>query len=144
MSGILTGTHTRENAAIATPPRGAFVSRAFTEEEFKVVDVLLDVAKKLGTTPARVALAWAQAQAGVTSTIIGARTVQQLDDNLGGLDVHLSEEHLKALDEVSRPKLNFPYDFVRNSAGFGHGGATVNGVTAPVNPLSPTSDAERY
>jgi diketogulonate reductase-like aldo/keto reductase len=109
-----------------------------------VVDVLIGVAKKLGTTPARVALAWVQAQAGVASTIIGARTVEQLDDNLGGLDVHLETEHMKALDEVSKPKLNFPYDFVRNALGFGYGGATVNGVTAPANPLSPTSDAERY
>ncbi len=80
----------------------------------------------------------------MASTIIGARTVEQLDDNLGGLDVRLAPEHLKALEEVSRPKLNFPYEFVRNAAGFGYSGATVNGVTAPLNPLSPTSDAERY
>ena len=80
----------------------------------------------------------------MTSTIIGARTVQQLEDNLGGVDVHLAPEHLTALEEVSRPKLNFPYDFVRNSGAFGHGGATVNGVTAPLNPLSPSSDAERF
>ena len=80
----------------------------------------------------------------MASTIIGARTVEQLDDNLGGLDVHLAAEHLKSLEEVSRPKLNFPYDFVRNASGFGYSGTTVNGVTAPLNPLSPTSDAERY
>jgi aryl-alcohol dehydrogenase-like predicted oxidoreductase len=144
MSGMLTGKYTRENAATAKPTRGAFVSRAFTEESFRVVDVLLDVAKKAGTTPARAALAWVQSQPGVASTIIGARTVEQLADNLGGLDVHLAPEHIKALEEVSRPKLNFPYDFVRNAAGFGYSGATVNGVTAPLNPLSPTSDAERY
>ena len=144
MSGMLTGKYTRDNAATAKPTRGAFVSRAFTEEAFRVVDVLIGVAKKLGTTPARVALAWVQAQAGVASTIIGARTVEQLDDNLGGLEVQLEAEHLKALDEVSKPKLNFPYDFVRNALGFGYGGATVNGVTAPANPLSPASDAERY
>jgi aryl-alcohol dehydrogenase-like predicted oxidoreductase len=144
MSGMLTGKYTRENAAFAKPTRGAFVSRAFTEEAFRVVDVLLAVAKQLGTTPARVALAWVQSQPGVVSTIIGARTVEQLDDNLGGLDVHLAPEHLKALEDVSRPKLNFPYDFVRNAGGFGYSGATVNGLTAPVNPLSPASDAERY
>lgn len=144
MSGMLTGKYTRENAATAKPTRGAFVSRAFTEDAFRVVDVLIGVAKQLGTTPARAALAWVQSQPGVASTIIGARTVEQLDDNLGGLEVRLSAEHSKALEEVSRPKLNFPYDFVRNASGFGYSGATVNGVTAPVNPLSPTSDAERY
>src|ERR1700678_2567436 len=105
MSGMLTGKYTRENAATAKPSRGAFVARAFTEESFRVVDVLLDVAKQLGTTPARAALAWVQSQPGVTSTIIGARTVEQLDDNLGALDLHLSDEHAKALAEVSQPKL---------------------------------------
>ncbi len=144
MSGMLTGKYTRENAATAKPSRGAFVARAFTEESFKVVDVLLDVAKQLGTTPARAALAWVQSQPGVTSTIIGARTVEQLDDNLGALDLQLSSEHAKALEEVSRPKLNFPYNFVRNALAFGYGGATINGVTAPVNALSPQSDTERY
>jgi aryl-alcohol dehydrogenase-like predicted oxidoreductase len=144
MSGMLTGKYTRENVASAKPSRGGFVTRAFTEEAFRVVDVLLDVAKELGTTPARAALAWVQSQPGVTSTIIGARTVEQLDDNLGALDVRLSAEHSKALEEVSRPKLNFPFDFVRNAAGFGYSGATVNGFGAPLNPLSPTSDAERY
>jgi aryl-alcohol dehydrogenase-like predicted oxidoreductase len=144
MSGMLTGKYTREDATSAKPSRGVFITRAFTEEGFKVVDVLTNVAKQLGTTPARAALAWVQSQPGVTSTIIGARTVAQLEDNLGALDIRLSEEHAKALDEVSRPKLNFPYDFVRNAAGFGYSGTTVNGVTAPMNPLSPKNDAERY
>jgi aryl-alcohol dehydrogenase-like predicted oxidoreductase len=143
-SGMLTGKYTRENYAASNPRRGGFVTRAFSEEAFKVVDVLTDVAKQLGTTPARAALAWVQSQPGVTSTIIGARTVEQLEDNLGALDIQLSAEQTKALEEASRPKLNFPYDFVRNSAGFGHSGANVNGVAAPMNPLSPKTDAERF
>ena len=143
-SGMLTAKYTRDNAAASNPTRGAFVSRAFHEDAFKVVDVLKNIADQIGTTPARVALAWVRSQAGVASTIIGARTVDQLLDNLGALDIELSPEHSKVLDEASRPNLNFPYDFVRNAAGFGYSGATVNGVTAPVNPLSPVSDAERY
>ena len=75
---------------------------------------------------------------------IGARTAEQLDDNLGALEVQLAPEQAKALEEVSRPKLNFPFDFVQNSSGFGHSGAIVNGVEAPVNPLSPKNDSERY
>ncbi len=50
----------------------------------------------MSTVP-RVALAWVQNQPGVTSTIIGARTMQQLDDNHGALDVKLSPAHLAAL-----------------------------------------------
>ncbi len=143
MSGMLTGKYTRGNAASAKPSRGVFITRAFTEEAFRVVDILIEVAKQIDTTPARVALAWVQSRPGVASTIIGARTVAQLEDNLGALEIQLSPEHAKALQEVSRPKLNFPYDFVRNAVGFGYSGATVNGVTAPVNPLSPANDAER-
>jgi aryl-alcohol dehydrogenase-like predicted oxidoreductase len=143
-SGMLTGKYTRENSVDAKPGRANMVSRAFTDDAFRVVDVLVKVAKELETTPARVALAWVQAQRGVASTIIGARTVEQLDDNLGALDVVLSEQQSATLEEVSRPKLNFPYDFVRNSPAFGFGGATVNGITAPVIPIIPANDAERY
>ena len=78
------------------------------------------------------------------STIIGARTLEQLEDNLAALDVGLSPEQARALDEVSRPSLNFPHDFVGNAGPFGHGGSTINGVTAAASPLAPTSDAERY
>ena len=143
-SGMLSGKYTRENFASSNPVRGNFVIRAFHEDAFKVVDVLKDVASQLGTTPARAALAWVQSQPGVTSTIIGARTADQLLDNLGALDIRLSPDHIRVLEEASRPKLNFPYDFVRNAAGFGYSGTTVNGVAAPVNPLSPANDAERY
>ena len=143
-SGLLTGKYTRENYAAATPSRGAFITRSFNDDAFRVLDVVIKIGKEIGTTPARVALAWVSQQPGITSTIVGARTVQQLDDNLGALDIQLSTQQNTDLEEASRPKLNFPYDFVRNSAGFGHSGATVNGVTAPVNPLSPKSDAERF
>jgi len=143
-SGMLSGKYTRENHATATPSRGAFVTRAFNDEAFKVLDVVIKVAGQIGTTPSRVALAWVQSQPGVTSTIIGARTLQQLEDNLGALDVQLSAQQISELSEASQPKLNFPFDFLRNSVGFNHSGATINGVTAPVNPLTPKTDAERY
>jgi hypothetical protein len=45
---------------------------------------------------------------------------------------------------VSQPKLNFPHDFVRNIGGFGYNGTTIDGVTAPANPMSPQNDQERY
>ena len=79
---------------------------------------------------------------GIASTIIGARTMEQLDDNLGALEVKLTAEQIKALDEVSQPKLNFPHDFLGPVKAFGYNGATIDGQAAPVNPLSPASDAE--
>src|SRR5216684_2758188 len=144
MSGMLTGKYTRENAQQAKPGRGEWTSRNFTEQAFRVIDVLLDVARKAGTTPARAALAWVQQQPGITSTIIGARTVEQLDDNVGALEVKLAPEHVNALEEVSRPKLDFPYDFLRNAGPFGYGGATIDRQSFAANPLAPSTDAERY
>jgi len=143
-SGMLTGKYTRESVKTATPGRGAFVSRAFTEQAFAVLDVLIEVAKAAGTTPARAALAWVGQRPGVTSPIIGARTMEQLLDNLGALERKLTPEQIKALDDASTPKLNFPYDFVENIKAFGYNGAMIDGIASPVNPMSPANDAERY
>ncbi|MCI0629775.1 MAG: aldo/keto reductase [Phycisphaerales bacterium] len=143
-SGVLSGKYTRANAGKVEPGRGDWVKQSLNEEAFRVIDVLIDVAKKLNTTPARVALAWAQSQPGVTSTIIGARTPQQLDDNIAAIDVNLKPEHLAGLDQASRPKLNFPHDFLQFAGTFEYGGATINGESFPVWPMSPQTDSERY
>ncbi|HZS38282.1 MAG TPA: aldo/keto reductase [Polyangia bacterium] len=143
-SGVLSGKYTRANAGTVEPGRGAWVKQHLQEQAYRVIDVLADVAKKLSTTPARVALAWVQSRAGVASTIIGARTMHQLDDNLAALDVTLAPEHVAALDEVSRPKLNFPADFLTNIGGYGYGGTTINGQTFAANANAPKNDSERY
>jgi aryl-alcohol dehydrogenase-like predicted oxidoreductase len=144
-SGLLSGKYSRENAAKANPGRGARVTNLFNEQTYKIFDVLFDVAKQHHSTPARVALSWVQNRPGVASTILGARTVEQLDDNLGALDVTLTAEQTAALEEVSRPaKLNFPFDFLRNVGTFGYNGATINGETFPVNALGPKDDKERF
>ena len=142
--GMLTGKSTRESVKTATPGRGWFVSRAFTEQAFQILDVLTPIAGDAGTTVARAALAWVVQRPGITSTIIGARTMEQLEDNLGALEVNLTADRFKALDEVSQPKLNFPHDFLGPVKAFGYNGSTINGQATPVNPLSPASDAERY
>jgi hypothetical protein len=81
---------------------------------------------------------------GVASTIIGARTMEQLEDNLGALEVKLAAGQIKVLNEVSQPVLNFPHGFLENVKAFGYNGSTIDGQTAPVNPASPASDSERY
>jgi aryl-alcohol dehydrogenase-like predicted oxidoreductase len=143
-SGMLTGKYTRESVKTATPGRGTFVSRAFTEEAFKVLDVLTTTASEAGTTIARAALAWVVQRPGIASTIIGARTIEQLEDNLGALEVNLTADQINALNEVSQPKLNFPHGFLEGVKAFGYNGSTIDGQAAPVNPMSPASDAERY
>ncbi len=142
--GMLTGKYTRESVKTDTPGRGAWVTRAFNEQAFKVLDVLTPLAQAAGTTVAQVALAWVVQRPSVVSTIIGARTMEQLEDNLGALEVKLTAEQIKALDEVSQPALNFPHNFLENVKAFGYNGATIDGQEAPVNPMSPASDDERY
>ena len=143
-SGLLSGKYTRENYAQAKPLRGDRVLQFLNDETLNVVDKVIGIAKDLGTTAARVALAWVQAQPGITSSIIGARTVEQLDDNLAALDLKLAPEHLAALDAVSKPKLNFPYDFIRNAGGFAYAKTHINGVDYPDTVLTPKADSERH
>jgi len=143
-SGVLSGKYTREGAREAEPGRGAWVKASLTDRAFDVLDVVRKVAAALDTTPARVALAWVQSRPAVASTIIGARSVAQLEDNAGALEIELPAEAVAALDEASRPTLNFPAAFIRNSGMFKRGGTTVNGETAPAWPLAPSSDAERH
>lgn len=143
--GILTGKYTRENKGTIDPKRGDWVKNHLDKEKtYDVVDALLTVAKELGTTPARVALAWVQSQKGVTSSIIGARTIEQLEDNLGALEIQLSPEQLKKLDGPSKPSLDFPADFLKGAGTFMAADTTINGETNGESLLAPKSDAERY
>ena len=63
---------------------------------------------------------------------------------MAALEVRLQPEHVAALDAASKPKLNFPADFIANGGSFGFGGTTINGQTFAPNPLAPRTDAERY
>jgi diketogulonate reductase-like aldo/keto reductase len=78
---------------------------------------------------AALALAWVRQQPEVTSTIIGAHTVQQLDANLGSLDVTIPDEQLAELDRLTEPKLDFPADLLKTDAiSLQQAGTTINGV----------------
>jgi aryl-alcohol dehydrogenase-like predicted oxidoreductase len=141
--GVLTGKYTRENAGEVEPARGEWVTGALNEDSYRIVDVLSQIAAEIGSTPAQVALAWVQGRPGVTSTIIGARTMSQLDKNLAALDLELDGKHLESLDEVSKPRLNFPAEFLQRAPAFAYAGTTINGQSTPVLPMMPTDD-ERY
>jgi aryl-alcohol dehydrogenase-like predicted oxidoreductase len=142
--GVLSGKYTREKAGVHEALRGDLVQSALTERAYDIIDVLLDVAAEMDMSAARVALAWVRQRPGVTSTIVGARTVEQLEENLASVDVELSQAHLDKLLDASAPQLNYPHAFIEDAPAFCHSGTTVNGVTAPVHKLAPTSDAERY
>jgi len=142
-SGALSGKYTRANAG-KVQGRGEWATSALNEQAYTIIDALVAIAQEAGTKPASVALAWVQQRPGVTATIIGARTLQQLEDNLAALDVKLTAQQIARLDALSAPRLNFPYDFLQRAAGFSSSGTVINGVAAPINPLAPTSEQERY
>jgi aryl-alcohol dehydrogenase-like predicted oxidoreductase len=143
-SGVLSGKYTRQNHGQQKAARGAWAESNLTDKTYALIDALIAVANELNTTAARVALAWIQAQPGVTSTIIGARTIEQLDQNLDALDVQLRPEHVDKLAALSAPALNFPAAFVKNAPSFMHGGLSVNGTDAAQSPFTPTPDSQKY
>jgi aryl-alcohol dehydrogenase-like predicted oxidoreductase len=142
--GALSGKYTRANARTMKADRGERVTQFLDERTFAIIDELLQVARTHNTTAAAVALAWVQRRPGVASTIIGARRIDQLEQNLAALDIVLSAEEVATLDKLSQPALNFPANFLRAANMFMHAGSTVNGEKSIVWPLAPKSDAERY
>jgi aryl-alcohol dehydrogenase-like predicted oxidoreductase len=142
--GILSGKYTRQNAGQLKPDRGAWSERHLNERAYALIDELQKVALQLDTTVARVALAWVQGRPGVASTIIGARTLAQLDDNVKALDVTLTAEQVATLDALSKPTLDFPAEFLTMVSMFQAGGTTINGESSLPFPFSPTSDDDRY
>ena len=71
------------------------------ERTWKILDVMAPIAKAHGCSPARVSLAWLLAKPVVTSVIIGAKRLDQLQDNLAAAELILTQDELRQLDEVS-------------------------------------------
>ncbi|GAB3638239.1 hypothetical protein GCM10027422_38290 [Hymenobacter arcticus] len=142
--GKLSGKYTRENGEKMQGVRGSIVGQ-LTDKEYEVIEALQKVAAEHQTDAAAIALAWVQHKPGISSTIIGARTLAHLEANLKALDVKLTPEQVAALDAVSKPILNFPADFNKNqSPSYAHAGATVNGVPSQDFFNVPTDNSKRW
>jgi len=107
--GALSGKYRRADKGKHEAGRGARVTSYLDDRTFDLLDIMETIAKGLGTTVPRIALSWVQNRPGVTSTIIGARTMEQLEDNVGALDVKLTPEHVAALDKASTPMTRPPW-----------------------------------
>lgn len=142
--GILSGKYTRAGRDKVSPNRGEGIRNHLTDRTMDIVEKVVAIAREVGATPAQVALAWVRGRPGVASTIIGARTVEQLRDNLGALDVKLSAEQIAALDESSAIQPIFPHAFIPNTRHNVQGGTTINGVESEAWGLAPQSDEERW
>ena len=143
-SGLLSGKYTRANAATVKPDKRSWVAGALGEPVYRVVDELQRVAAELDTTVARAALAWVQGRPGVTSTILGARTLAQLDDNLAAIDVRLTAEQVARLEAVSKPRLNFPADFLGMAGMIQAGGTVINGEVSTMSDFGVTKPGDHY
>jgi aryl-alcohol dehydrogenase-like predicted oxidoreductase len=142
--GVLSGKYTRANHGTHTPGRGERVTASLDDRAYDLIDELAKIAKELGTTSARIALAWVASRSGVASVIVGARTMEQLDDNLAAADVALDAARIARLDKLSAPKLPFPANMLAFSRAFIDGGTSVNGMQMPPWQLTPATDDERY
>ena len=110
--GVLTGKYRDRNRLEAESKRHPMNQGRATERNLTIGDEVLKIADEIGRTPSQVAINWVRSRTGLMIPILGARTVSQMEDNLGCLDFDLAPEQLKRLDEVSRIELGFPHDFL--------------------------------
>ncbi|MEV6170891.1 aldo/keto reductase [Streptomyces sp. NPDC051954] len=117
--GVLTGKYTRDDLTATNGSSDDGTRKSFnralgtlTERNLAIADVVKEVARELGRTPAQVGLAWTLQNPGVTAPIIGARTPAQLEDNLGALEVGFTAAQLARLHEASAIGLGFPHDML--------------------------------
>jgi len=106
--GLLTGKYRRnapppEDSRYANLDANPLYRRRMNDAIWDVIEPLESLAREKGTTISRLALAWCIHQPGVTSPIIGPRTMEQLEDNLGALEVTITDEDRKAIDRIIPP-----------------------------------------
>jgi aryl-alcohol dehydrogenase-like predicted oxidoreductase len=106
--GFLSGKFTRDSGDEAARRAKFDFPPVNKEKGFDILDVAKEIADRHGVSVAQIALAWILANSAVTSVIIGARKPAQLEDNLKAIDVKLSGEDMKALDEVSKLTTEYP------------------------------------
>jgi len=116
--GWLSGKYHRDQAPTGAtrlgenPTRGmeAWEARNADPRTWEIIDAVDAVAKETGASASQVSLRWLSDRPAVTSVILGARTVEQLEDNLGAADVVLSDDQVRRLDEASTPRTDiYPY-----------------------------------
>ena len=120
-NGILAGKYSRDDLKTASPTAiagvdtrkdMALMTGRLTERSLDIADVVKEVAQEMGRSAAQVAVAWTLQHPAVVSPVLGVRTLAQLEDNLGALDIAFTPEQLQKLEAVSHLDLGFPHDFL--------------------------------
>jgi aryl-alcohol dehydrogenase-like predicted oxidoreductase len=108
--GFLSGKYDRGNP----PPRGTRFAEAGSfvpfdrEKGYRIIDALKEVSRRHGASPSGVALAWLLSRPAISSVIIAARKIEHLEDDIKAVDMRLSADDLKLLNEVSDPGTPYP------------------------------------
>lgn len=144
--GLLTGKYGRDKRpSEGDAKRADWLEKHLSNERtLNLLDTLDEIAKETERTQAEVALAWCRQQSGIDSTIIGARTLDQLKANLNSISLTLSDAHLSRLNDDSKPDLPFPHPFLEFVRTTIQNDTTINGITRDSWPLSPKNDDERW
>jgi len=119
--GMLTGKFTRgfqsnEGGRLSNPGlvKSPLYAKLDSDKNWNTVDTLVAIAHELGRSPAQIALAWVAGKPGVSSTIIGATKLGQLEDNLRALESPLPADAVQRLDAASHIDLGFPYEWFQS------------------------------
>lgn len=130
--GVLTGKYSRADLVpgdmsdISSRKAINAVTGKLTERNLDIADVVVEIARDIGCTPAQLAVAWTLANPAVCSPVVGVRTPAQLEDNLGALAVDIAPEQLARLNEISAVGPVFPIDVLKGPAeGMMFGGVRV-------------------
>jgi len=117
-SGFLAGKYRREEGVVVGGGRldtvkgsGNPAFEKFTERNWAILETLRSVAAEVGRPPAEVAMAWVTRRPGVTSTLVGATRLAQLEASLAGLSLELGADQRARLDAASQPERSYPYFF---------------------------------
>jgi len=107
--GFLSGKYTRNNEKAGDSRRDTFDFPPINKEKsYDIIDVISEIGKQHDVSAAQIALAWVRLQKGITSTIIGAKTVEQLQDNIKSVDIQISADELQKINEVSTLPKEYP------------------------------------
>jgi aryl-alcohol dehydrogenase-like predicted oxidoreductase len=105
-AGFLTGKYQKDKDLPESDRASGIKTRYFNERGWKILETLEEICKNKGITTAQGALAWVLHQPGITSPIIGANSVEQLEETILAVEIKFSEDELNQLEEVSSVESN--------------------------------------
>ena len=118
--GFLAGRHRRGRGAVEgtrLSRQGSAYQRLDNARNWAILSAVRNIARELGATAAQVSLAWLLRRKSVWGVVFGARSVEQLDENVGAGSLMLPDCHVQALDDISAPIYGYPYDMIDRAQG---------------------------